>query len=171
VVFCFSCGNIFLDMVTTRKVRFGDGLYYSLSNYSAHEIVMNGHNWPTSEHAYQQSKFINTVGNYEIRNQIKYSDSPAKAKEIAHDNRNKYRTEWRLPSFKVYTMYGILKVKALKHEEVRRCLFSTKNREIVEINPSDSFWAGCGNNSQNWLGKCWMRVRSEIWSDLCLEFK
>lgn len=158
-------------MVTTKIVHFGDGFYYSLSNFSAHQIIINGHRWPTSEHAYQQSKFLNTVGNYHIRDQIKHADSPAKAKRIAHENRDKYRREWRLPSFKIYTMYNVLLTKAKQHHEVRSVLYLTRSREIVELHPGDIFWAGDCKQSQNWLGKCWMRVRSEMWKEICREFK
>lgn len=157
-------------MVTTRKVRFNDGIYYSLSNFSAHQIVINGHVWPTSEHAYQQSKFLKTIRGYEIRYQIKNAASPAKAKEIAHQNRDKYRKEWSFLNFKVYVMHQILRAKAQQHQEVRFALFLTRDREIVELHPRELFWAGDSKDSLNWLGRCWMLVRSEIQQEIQQEF-
>jgi ribA/ribD-fused uncharacterized protein len=158
-------------MITTRKrVHFGDGFHHCLSNFSAHRITLNRRKSPTSEHLYQESKFFNVKDAKMIRLEIREADSPFFAKEIAHENRDRYRPEWMLEIFKVQVMYEILFIKAIQHKEVRKVLYSTGNKEIVELHPGDRFWAGGHYSDENWLGRCWMMVRSQMWNGLCREF-
>lgn len=165
-------------MITTlRTVHINDGIYYDLSNYSAHQIKWMDRVYPTSEHLYQASKFLNSKkeGAVKAFQKILDADSPYLAKKAAHQNRDSYRSEWRLPSFKIYTMYKILSAKALQHADIRETLFKTGNRHIIEISLNDDFWGATTNGvyvtGENHLGFQWMRVRSEIWQQICKEFE
>lgn len=138
-------------------VLFYEGRHYMLSNCSAHALYFNGISCPTAEHAYQGSKFSETSMRLFVSKQI----SPLGAKKVAHNNRDKYRSDWE--EVKLRVMEEILRVKLTTHSEVREALLETGQAEIMEDSPSDSFWgSGPDGRGQNHLGKIWMKLRAEL---------
>jgi predicted NAD-dependent protein-ADP-ribosyltransferase YbiA (DUF1768 family) len=46
---------------------------------------------------------------------------------------------------------------------IKKALLSTKNEEIVEDNPNNSFWGnGKDGKGENQMGKILMKIRSEL---------
>jgi ribA/ribD-fused uncharacterized protein len=151
-------------MVRIKTVHFGDSFYHGFSNFSAHQIEFRGRIYPTSEHLYQASKFFNSDNPeaHKIFQKILDAKSPYNAKQIAHKNRESYRREWRLLNFKIYTMYRILILKVNQHQDVKQALLITRNKKIIETSYVDDFWGQTlAGKGENWLGRCWMRVRDE----------
>lgn len=140
-------------------IKFYEDKYYMLSNLSAHAVKFDGRLYPTSEHAYQASKFEDEKAIEEIRQ----AKSPLEAKAIA---KSKFgtpaeKTDWQFD--KLLTMERILKAKLDQHSEVKNALISTGNSEIIEDSPIDAFW-GCGEDGkgESHLGKIWMKLRSQL---------
>lgn len=145
---------------TPERVRFYEHDFYVLSNFSAFNLYWRGLTFPTSEHAYQWSKFWMT-GNDSIMEMIRHAPSAHVAFTTAQDYRNFARPDW--PKVKVDVMRDILRAKVQQHEYVRRKLLATGDRELVEDSWRDDVW-GWGPNAtgQNLLGKLWMEIRSEL---------
>ena len=148
-----------LTLDTESQVFFYEQEHYYLSNFSAFNLIWNGHTYPTSEHAYQAAKFA--LHRTDIAACIFLAPSAHEAFKIAE----RYKAE-RHPSWderKVRTMRAILLAKAEQHEYVRRKLLETGDRELIENSWRDDYWGwGPSRDGQNMLGKLWMEVRAEL---------
>lgn len=132
--------------------------FYPLSNFSAFSLKWHGLWFPTSEHAYQWSKFPDVPS---IQRLIIRSQSAHDAFKTAQENAKFQSPDWA--SARVEIMRGILKAKAAQHEYVMKKLLETGSREIVENSWRDDFWGvGPKGDGQNMLGELWMEVRSEL---------
>lgn len=136
-------------------VLFWEGPYASLSNFSAHNVVFEGVEYMTAEHAYQTSKFQDPA-----REKIKNAPSAYLAHEYGQSRGN--RTEnWE--SKKDATMKEIMRAKLMLHEDVKRLLLSTGNNPIEKNHPSDEYWGiGAKGEGKNMMGKIWMQLREEL---------
>lgn len=146
----------------SKEVKFYEGEYYMLSNLSAHAIMFEGKLYPTSEHAYQASKFVEE----KIIEDIRAATSPLLAKSIAKRNlgTSAEKKDWKIS--KVLMMEQILIAKLSQHEEVKQALLSTGDKEIAEDSPTDYFWGiGEDGGGENTLGKLWMKLRSGLKSN------
>lgn len=136
--------------------------HYFLDNFSAFSIVYQDTLWPTVEHAYQAAKFDDIT----IIERIQKAGSPSEAKDIAHEGDviPLIRLHWE--DEKIDVMRNLLRQKVIQHPKVRKKLLETGEVMIVENSPTDSFW-GCGldKKGENWLGKLWVEIRSEIQGD------
>ncbi len=133
--------------------------FFCLDNFSAFAVEIDGHVYPTAEHAYQSAKFIYTSP--EIAKKIWKSRSPGEAKAIAHNNRENYISNWE--GTKVDIMEKILRAKLNQHPYVREKLMQTKKYPICLDSPIDSFWGiGPDRKGENVLGKLWMKLRAEL---------
>ena len=140
-----------------EKILFYEGSKYFLSNFSSFRVRWRGFDWMTSEHAYQTAKF----SDQEIVDKIKNAASAHDAKKIARAHSDKKMDNWS--EIKIDVMEEILRAKLAQHPYIRRKLLENGNREIVENSPTDSFWGrGPDWKGQNWLGKLWMKLRTEI---------
>ncbi len=129
-----------------------------LDNFAATQIEFNGKLYPTSEQAYQASKFFTTAP--DIAERIRLLRSPWEAFEIAHDN--KFTPEDWYDSLALDAMREVLDAKFQQHEKVREVLRQSIGLRIVEMNPHDSFWGwGADKKGENWLGKIWMEIREK----------
>ncbi len=143
----------------TRQVFFYEQDFYVLSNFSAFSLWWKGLHFPTSEHAYQWSKFWLT-GNDSIMETIRHAPSAHEAFKAAESYRNYCRNDW--PDVKVEVMRSLLRAKAEQHEYVRRKLEATGDRELIENSWRDAYWGwGPNRGGQNMLGRLWMEVRAE----------
>lgn len=140
-------------------IKFYEDKYYMLSNLSAHAVKFEGRLFPTSEHAYQASKFIDD----KVVEEIRRAKSPLEAKVVAKSKLGTSAENPNWQSDKLLTMEKILKAKLDQHLEVKNAVISTGNAEIVEDSPVDSFW-GCGKDGkgESHLGKLWMKIRKEL---------
>lgn len=146
---------------TPERVCFYEQDFYVLSNFSAFNLDWNGALWPTSEHAYQSSKFDPFGDGAIAYMEIVHASSAHEAFKLAERYASTRRPDW--DAVKIAVMRDILRAKVDQHEYVRRKLLATGNRELVENSWRDDFWGwGPNRDGQNWLGKLWMQVRAEI---------
>jgi N-glycosidase YbiA len=139
-----------------NSIRFYEGPFYLLSNFSAHKVVFEGVEYMTSEHAYQVAKFRDPV----IRERIKSAPSAFLAREFGQAKEG--MTEgWN--EKKVFVMKEIMRAKMLQHEDVREALRSTGDAPIEKNHPDDSYWGtGADGSGENVMGKIWMELREEL---------
>lgn len=142
---------------TENPAYFFEQKFYCLSNASAFAFRWQLEIWMTAEHAYQASKFEDSVYRAEVRTAL----SPLNARIVAHTYKLSWRTDWTQIQLKI--MEEILRTKLQQHSFVRRQLKGTGNRPIIMQSSTDSFW-GCGadKNGTNYLGKIWMKLRAEV---------
>ena len=154
---------------TTRSINIGGSYYYCLSNFSAHRIWFEKRFYHTSEHLYQSVKFLSSEksGARNAWVKVRKANSAFLAKKYAHENRESYREEWRVLNFKIGVMHQILLLKVKQHDEVREALYTTRDKDIIELSYSDSFWGQTHTGKgENWLGRLWMQIRNEIRTSL-----
>lgn len=133
--------------------------YYVFDNFSSFQIEYKGKIYPTSEHAYQSTKFIHTDS--ELAEKIRNAKSAHLALKIAEENSDKKQKNW--DDIKLTVMKEILICKVNQHEYVKKKLLQSGDREIVEDSWRDNYWGwGESKQGENHLGKLWMEVRKEF---------
>lgn len=139
------------------SINFYTPKFYVFNNFSAHAIEFRGKLYPTSEHAYQAAKCIDSQGQEAIRN----ARSPIQAKILANETYKAARDpDWG--SKKVAIVEEILRAKLAQHPEAQEALRESGREDIVEDSPIDYFWGvGADGTGQNMLGKLWMKIRDE----------
>ena len=71
------------------------------------------------------------------------------------------RSEWE--EMKEDIMFKALQAKFAQHEKLKRMLVDTKDRQLVERSPYDSYWGDGGDGSgKNRLGVLLMRLRDNL---------
>ena len=161
----------------TTKGEFG-----CFTNYSKHSVTIHGINYifPTSEHAYQSFKFI--PHRMDLVELIASDPSPKQSGVVGRNKSNPMRDDWEKPISKELVlqyqnvlpkyladielskdlfMYVTLHYKFTQHEDIKKVLLSTGNRNIIENSKLDGYW-GNFNDGQNKLGKMLMLLRSEL---------
>lgn len=141
------------------KIFFYPKEFYIFDNFSSFQVEYNGIIFPTSEHAYQATKFVKTEP--DIFNRIRQARSAHDAQKIALENRDKVDLDWEIK--KASIMKDILRNKVNQHSYVLKKLLQSGHREIVEDSWRDATW-GWGENKDglNLLGKIWMELRDEF---------
>lgn len=130
------------------------GEYHFLSNFYPCNIVYEGVEYPTTEHAYQAAKTLNV----EKRQQIALMATPCYAKRAGKII--KLRPDWEEVNLQI--MYDICKLKFSKSQFTEK-LKATGKQELIEGNTwNDTFWGRCKGKGQNHLGKILIKIRSEI---------
>ncbi len=139
-------------------IRFYTAPFYALDNFSAHAIEIEGVIYPTAEHAYHATKFLDT----KYKELIRMARSPLEAKTLANETYASARDpNWE--SRKTDAMELVLRAKLEQHEEVRQILKRSGSEELIEDSPDDYFWGeGKESRGQNHLGKLWMKLRAEL---------
>jgi len=136
-----------LKLDNERQVFFYEQDHYYLSNFSSFKINWWGRIFPTSEHAYQWSRFRD--------------ESVERIIRFALEHKQYQRPDWDV--MKVDIMRDILRTKAKQHEYVRRKLLETGDRELIENSWRDPFWGwGPNRDGKNMLGRLWMEIRAEL---------
>lgn len=133
---------------------------FPLDNFSPFGFIMNDLYFPTSEHAFQYLKFIDT--NNEIAEKIRRALSPDDARKIAHDNKKYRPTNWT--DLKYDKMEEVLRLKVEQNPRVKEVLLNTQDLLIAECCiDEDTDW-GIDNNNQgeNHLGTIWMKIRDDL---------
>lgn len=149
---------------TDSEVFFYEQEFYVLSNFSAFNLRWQGYTFPTSEHAYQWSKFAPMTKDARavyVRDVILSAPSAHDAFKWAETWKTLRRPDW--DSVKLGTMEEILRAKVQQHEYVRRKLLETGDRVLIENSWRDDYWGwGPNRDGKNMLGKLWMVIRAEI---------
>ena len=130
---------------------------HPLSAYSKFSFELDGSEWPSVEHYYQGMKFEDG----ELRESIRSTDHPEKAKKLAKDNRKLVRKDWK--KVRQVMMTRALYTKCRTHDSVAAALLATGNQKIVETTMYDYFW-GCGRDGRgyNHFGRVLMAVRDKL---------
>lgn len=133
--------------------------FYPLDNFSSFAVEWRGRIWPTSEHAYQASHFMD--GAPEIVEEISNARSSHDAQKIAWSHKDKIDAGFYSKNLEI--MEDICRHKLQQQPYVKRKLIQTKGRDIVEDSPKDDFWGwGINRDGRNELGKIWMKLREEL---------
>ncbi len=103
--------------------------YYVLCNFSAFEVEYRGKKYPTSEHAYQATKFFKTRP--DLAKKIQSAKSAHEAFKMADKYKKHRDTNW--DNVKVDIMKEILHCKVQQHEYVKRKLLQTKKEKLSKI--------------------------------------
>lgn len=137
------------------------GKYRFLSNFFYSSVYYEGEIYPTSEHAYQAAKSLNTLE----REKIKKATSPGKAKRLG--KRINIRQDWE--EIKYQTMRDIVLSKFSRNKDLAIKLMATKDEQLIEGNTwHDNIWGSCScirckkTEGQNLLGKALMEVRYKL---------
>lgn len=144
---------------TGKIVGFYEREFYCFSNFSSFQVEWKGRLWPTSEHAYQASKFMGKNAGIvdEIFKARSADDAYKIAKKYSGNDFDKYRNE------DLKNMEDVCRCKLKQNPYVLHKLMQMEKRKIVEDSPKDSFWGwGEKKNGRNELGKIWMKLRKEI---------
>lgn len=135
-------------------IKFYEGKFASLSNFSAHQVKYKGVLYATAEHAYQCQKF----SDLRIKKKIKLAKSAFLAREYGQEEKGRKK-----PFDKVVIMKEIMKAKLFQHDDVKGLLLSTGNMQILKNHPLDAFWGtGKDGKGKNIMGKIWIEIRKEI---------
>lgn len=137
-----------------------DEPYGCFSNFSLHDICIDGQKWLTVEHYYQAQKFV-TSADERVVAAIRAVPTPKEAANLGRDPNHRLRADWE--AVKISVMWEAVKTKFLTHTDIQQILLNTGDRLIVENSPTDYYWGcGCDQTGQNHLGKILMSVRQEI---------
>lgn len=137
-----------------------DEPYGCFSNFSLHDICIDGQKWLTVEHYYQAQKFV-TSADERVVAAIRAVPTPKEAANLGRDPNHRLRADWE--AVKISVMWEAVKTKFLTHTDIQLILLNTGDRLIVENSPTDYYWGcGCDQTGQNHLGKILMSVRQDI---------
>jgi ribA/ribD-fused uncharacterized protein len=133
--------------------------FYVFDNFAAFQVDYIDFRWPTSEHAYHATKFVNTAP--DVVEMLQEARSPHDALRIAREHKPRQPEDW--DERKVAVMYEICRLKLLQNSYVLQKLELSGDLEIVEDSPKDDFWGwGPNRDGRNELGKIWMKLRDEL---------
>ncbi|MFN9717518.1 MAG: NADAR family protein [Planctomycetota bacterium] len=132
--------------------------YGWLSNFAPYPIVIDGVTWPTSEHFYQASKFVDDPA---WSDSIRAVTRPFDAWRMGRHPDHCCRSDWN--QIRDEVMQRAVFTKFSQHASLRQRLLETGHAVLVERNPSDHYWGDGGDGSgQNQLGQILMRVRETL---------
>jgi ribA/ribD-fused uncharacterized protein len=135
--------------------------YYEFTNFYEAMIRIDNEDWLTTEHYFQAQKFVGTP----LVRTIRLMERPRDAFDKSRDPRYSHwrRSDWE--GVKEDIMFKALQAKFTQREKLKRMLVGTKNRQLVEHSPYDSYWGDGGDGSgKNRLGVLLMRLRKDLTS-------
>ncbi len=130
--------------------------YGCFSNFSYHNIELDGLLWPTNEHYFQAQKFVSTDPDW--FEQIRLAKTPAKSARMGRSREHPLRSDWE--QVKDDIMQKVVLCKFKTYDYIGKILLSTGDELIIENSPIDYYW-GCGEDGsgKNKLGEILMAVR------------
>lgn len=135
------------------------GKYGGFSNFSNHQIILNGIIWKTSEHYFQAQKFAGTS----LESKVRKCKSPSDAAAMGRNRKNPLRIDWE--KVKDNIMRKVVLAKFTQHNDLKNLLLSTNKETIIEHTVNDKYWADGGNGSgKNMLGIILMEIRQALTS-------
>ncbi|KAH9965327.1 hypothetical protein BC827DRAFT_1183897 [Russula dissimulans] len=154
-------GDCVITRIDTSPISFyhrGEP-FFEFTNFSLHSIEYQGKIYATAEHLFQAFKFMKT--DPAIAELMRTQHSARAARSEARFQRAHQRSDWF--DVNVEVMDTVLSAKFTQHEDLRRTLLETGDRELIEDSPDDVFW-GIGRDGQgrNELGKALMRLRGQL---------
>lgn len=150
--------DIWLSEKMNEVIGFYPREFYPLDNFSSFKVKYKGYLYASLEEAFQSALFL--PDHKEISDRIKNSYSAHVAQKIMLENISKinYTKEEQ-----VEIMEELLRLKIEQNPYVKKKLLETKDYQIIEDSPKDSFWGwGKDRKGENKLGKLWMKLREEL---------
>lgn len=133
------------------------GYTAGFSNFTAHDVSIDGYVFPTAEAAIQAMK--NPTDKNYVESQLS-----ARNAIISRNlgRKTKLRDDWE--NVRENLMKKIIKLKFDQHENIKQNLLNTGFRRIIHNTRTDSYW-GIGNNGLglNILGKILSEIRQEYY--------
>ena len=133
-----------------------DEPYFEFTNFAEYPIVVDGLQYPTSEHYFQSQKLIGTPF-------VAHICQLPTARQAFEFPRQPHVSPWTRRDWQTVkedVMYRALVAKFQQHRELQFMLLSTGDRKLVEHSPYDSYWGdGPDGKGLNRLGELLMRVR------------
>ena len=154
--------------------EYGNYLFFLkgfLGNWYKSPMIYDGKKFFSSEQLFMYLKAL-FFNDYEIAEKILHCKSSFEAKELGRNVSNFKEEEWEI--YREEAMFIACKNKFQQNIDLKEMLLITGNKILVEGNSHDYIWAvGLDfndrliENENNWkglnlLGKCLMKVRSEI---------
>jgi len=140
-------------------IRF-DGDYRFLSNFWRSEVSYEGIKYPTSEHAYQASKSMDSSDRQRIADIPKPGDVKKEGRKL------QLRSDWE--QVKDDVMLDIVRIKFTSNPDLAKKLLDTDDAILVEGNHWHDVHFGvcycdkCKGIGENKLGEALMKVRGEL---------
>ncbi len=148
-------GALHLNLMADEPVLSFAGEFEFLSNFHPSTVHLDGISYPTVEHAFQAAK----TPDPEQRKRIRSCSTPAKAKAAGRGV--DLRDDWE--SVKLGIMESLVSEKFTAHEDLKKALLATGDRDLIEGNTwRDMFWGVFRGRGKNHLGRILMRVRDEL---------
>src|SRR5262245_25783863 len=131
--------------------------YGEFSNFARLPFILDGREWPTSEHYFQAQK----SQDHAYQEKIRTTASPMIAARLGRSRAVPIRPDWE--AVKLDVMRAAVRPKFSSHPQLTALLLDTGHEELVEATTRDTYW-GCGTSGsgQNWLGRILMEVRQEL---------
>lgn len=134
-----------------------DKPYGCFSNFAAYPIIIDGKEWPTTEHYFQAQKFKGTRHEEEIRG----VSTPMQAARMGRQRDLPLRPDWEAAKDDI--MRDAVRAKVYQHARIMSILLSTGDCNLVEHTTNDAYWADNGDGSgKNMLGVILMEVRNSL---------
>lgn len=140
---------------------------YCFDNFSSFPVLHLGISWPTTEHAYQATKFVsfdNTCAEHteNIHRKIKKAEFPHHVKNIAYTHKDCVREDW-CDDLRLQVMEKLLRLKLSQHLYVRSRLFESRHVRIIGGCNQHSFWGhGKDHKGGDNLERLWLKIRSDL---------
>jgi ribA/ribD-fused uncharacterized protein len=143
------------DVNTVYLSRYDENELFG--SYSSHGFELEGRDWPTVEHYYEAMKFVDN----DYQEKIRSADSPEKANELGHDNKQERVKDWK--KNRMLMMIRAMYTKCKAYPEIAERLIETGNDMLMENSQYDYFW-GCGRDrlGKNTYGKVLINVRKKL---------
>ena len=127
-----------------------------LSNFWMSEVVFEGIQYPSVEHAFQAAKSLELTE----REWIRKAPTPKEAKHRGYKI-YELRSDWE--EVKIGIMEELVRQKFTNHSILQEALLLTGDAYLEETNTwNDVFWGVCNEVGENHLGKILMKVREEL---------
>ena len=154
------------ELMEGKTINTVDGRY-CFDNFSSFPVYYLDYKWPTTEHAYQATKFVslkNTCAEHtvKIHRKIKKAEFSHHVKNIAYTYEDFVREDW-CDELRLEIMEKLLRLKLSQHLYVRSRLFESRNIRIIGGSNQHSFWGhgkdpGGGGN----LEMLWLKIRTDL---------
>lgn len=138
------------------------GQYGFLSNFDFAKAILEGVEYPTSEHAFQAAKFLSIETRLYVRDLASPADTKRFAKEMY--SQGKTRADWL--TIRDSVMFMVLMSK-FSNPILKARLLGTGDAQLIEGNTwHDCYWGACtcprcqGRPKVNRLGQLLMLVRA-----------
>lgn len=139
--------------------------------WAEHPFEYEGQFYPTAEH-WMMAEKARLFKDEEVLEKILKAKTAAEAKKLGRQVRNFEQTIWKAERFEIVKKGNLLKFG--QHEDLKKFLFTTASRILVEASPVDNIW-GIGLAAEhsdakypakwkglNLLGFALMEVRDEL---------